>query len=163
MNRTGKEKAGAKPKNARSEEWAAIADPSGPSRPNHSREPTSPRFPRSLWNRASWLERRSGGVARFAVVPGMYRERTRRATRPGKDYKTDETGKANRDPGRHCTASATAGWEPGCQCGADPIPCLAIDPFADDSTVGVVCKQLGRDFHGCELNSVLPADACLGA
>src|SRR5262249_47237416 len=66
--------------------------------------------------------------------------------------KKDDTGKAFQDPGRHCTETATTGWEPGCKHGKDPVPCLVIDPFSGAGTVGVVCKQLGRDFAGSELN-----------
>lgn len=74
----------------------------------------------------------------------------------------------NRDPYRHVTETRTTGWRPGCECvgvvGRDspaacgeiekrPLEaCTVLDPFAGSGTVGVVCKQLGRNFIGLELN-----------
>lgn len=51
---------------------------------------------------------------------------------------------------RHEPAEDT--WRPGCSCGATPVPCRVIDPFAGSCTTGVVCIEEGRDFTGCELN-----------
>lgn len=81
-------------------------------------------------------------------------ERTRVATRPGRDTKT--TGNAaregNRDPQRHVTATETVGWEPSCYCGAGRIPCTVFDPFAGSGTTLAVAVQHGRAGIGCELN-----------
>jgi DNA modification methylase len=47
----------------------------------------------------------------------------------------------------------TIGWEPTCKCAAgEPIPVTVCDPFAGSGTVGVVARQMGYNFVGCELN-----------
>jgi hypothetical protein len=46
----------------------------------------------------------------------------------------------------------TLGWQPGCDCDAKAVPCMVLDMFAGSGTVGVVCQQFGRNFHGCDLN-----------
>ena len=93
-------------------------------------------------------------------------EKSRKATRPARNNKQDETGMANRDSGRHVTETITTGWRPGCTCTMlgrttpkramevplVPAPCLCLDPFAGSGTVGVVCKREGRNFIGLELN-----------
>jgi len=62
--------------------------------------------------------------------------------------------------------ATTVGWQPGCKCGRQcdtpcncgefhkhpPNPCTVLDPFAGSGTVGVVCKQMGLNFIGIELN-----------
>jgi hypothetical protein len=39
-----------------------------------------------------------------------------------------------------------------CACGAPTVPGVVLDPFMGAGTVGVVAKQLGRDWLGIELN-----------
>ena len=46
----------------------------------------------------------------------------------------------------------TVGWQPGCECGADPVPCTVLDPFTGSGTTGAVAVGLGRSFVGCELS-----------
>jgi site-specific DNA-methyltransferase (adenine-specific) len=41
---------------------------------------------------------------------------------------------------------------PDCTCGAEFVPGLVLDPFFGTGTVGVVAKQLRRDWLGIELN-----------
>ena len=48
--------------------------------------------------------------------------------------------------------SITTGWEPTCDCGHDPVPCVVLDPFCGSGTVGVVCQELGREFVGIDLS-----------
>lgn len=105
-------------------------------------------------------------------------ERNRVATRPGENTKiaaqqgklpAEEPGRAsgaarfekstlaqitgNRDPQRHCTTTATTGWEPGCECGvAETLPAVVLDPFTGSGTVAAVAVDLGRRFVGSELN-----------
>ena len=58
----------------------------------------------------------------------------------------------NRDPQRHCTATKTVSWKPGCKCDAgEPVPCVVLDPFAGTCTAGRVSVNHGRRFVGIEL------------
>jgi DNA modification methylase len=81
--------------------------------------------------------------------------RVRKPTRPGNDTKVEglegmEIG--NRDPLRHVTATETVGWEAGCGCAKDPVPCRVLDPFGGSGTTAVVAESLGRDSCLIELN-----------
>ena len=38
----------------------------------------------------------------------------------------------------------TLGWRPTCEHDADPVPCVALDPFGGAGTVGLVADRLGR-------------------
>lgn len=46
----------------------------------------------------------------------------------------------------------TTGFASSCECNAGTAPATILDPFAGTATVGVVAKQHGREFIGCELN-----------
>jgi DNA modification methylase len=46
-----------------------------------------------------------------------------------------------------------------CDCGAPTQPGVALDPFFGTGTVGVVARQLGRDWLGIELNPAYVAMA----
>jgi DNA modification methylase len=48
-------------------------------------------------------------------------------------------------------SGVTTGWRQDCRCGADPVPCVVLDPFAGSGTVGEVCAQHGRSFVGLDL------------
>ena len=57
--------------------------------------------------------------------------------------------------GRHDNpfpARITKGWEAQCECEADTVPGVVLDPFMGSGTVGVVAKFLDRNFMGCDLN-----------
>lgn len=98
-------------------------------------------------------------------------ERDRKATRPALDSKVQSeknqrrlessmnspkltlasfTG--NRDPQRHVTETKTVGWEPGCKCGKEPVPCKVFDPFAGAGTTLLVAQRQRRKFVGIELS-----------
>ncbi len=93
-------------------------------------------------------------------------EKQRVATRPGMNSKVNRVGVhdespyqshsgdicGNRDPQRHTTTVETIGWEAGCKCEADTMPCLAIDCFNGAATTGVVARRLGLRYIGFELN-----------
>ena len=80
-------------------------------------------------------------------------ELTGRGTSPGQPAHLTPQGYL-RAGGSRCgdSTSVTLGWEPGCTCDADVIPCTVLDPFSGAGTVGVVCAELGRDYIGVELN-----------
>ena len=51
-----------------------------------------------------------------------------------------------------CVSTRTVGWEPGCKCGLEPIPCTVLDPFGGSGTTGQVALELARRAILCELN-----------
>jgi hypothetical protein len=46
----------------------------------------------------------------------------------------------------------TAGWSPGCACGAAVVPCTVLDPFLGTGTTAIVADRLQRDCIGIELS-----------
>jgi site-specific DNA-methyltransferase (adenine-specific) len=46
----------------------------------------------------------------------------------------------------------TTGWEPGCGCACDAVPCVVLDPFLGTGTTAAACLALGRRCIGVELN-----------
>jgi len=46
----------------------------------------------------------------------------------------------------------TTGWQPSCDCEAESTPCVVLDPFNGAGTTGVVARDHGRRYIGCELN-----------
>lgn len=72
------------------------------------------------------------------------------ASRGDKTRKLDGKSAAWRDA---AASAKTTGWEPGCACDAgDPVPQVALDPFAGGGTTGLVADRLGRDAVLIELN-----------
>ena len=46
----------------------------------------------------------------------------------------------------------TTGWQPSCDCGAEAVACVVLDPFNGAGTTGVVSRDHARRYIGCELN-----------
>lgn len=46
----------------------------------------------------------------------------------------------------------STGWQSGCTCGGEPVPCIVLDPFGGAGTVGLVADRLQRDAVLIELN-----------
>jgi DNA modification methylase len=42
-------------------------------------------------------------------------------------------------------------WEATCECGADVVPCVVLDPFAGSGTTGVACELMRLSFVGIDL------------
>lgn len=48
--------------------------------------------------------------------------------------------------------SRTVGFEPSCDCNAEPAPATVLDPFNGAGTTGLVAVRNGRSYIGLELN-----------
>lgn len=72
------------------------------------------------------LDKKSGGIATESEI---------------RDYGKEEMGQ-----------SETIGWKPQCDCNANPIPCIVLDPFIGSGTVAAVAKKHNRNWIGIELN-----------
>ena len=46
----------------------------------------------------------------------------------------------------------TLGWKPSCDCNADTVPAVVLDPFSGSGTVGLVAQRLHRDAILIEIN-----------
>lgn len=55
--------------------------------------------------------------------------------------------------GRTDGYSMTVGWEPTCEHGHEPVPCVVLDCFAGSGTTAEVAIRHGRDAVGFELNA----------
>ena len=44
------------------------------------------------------------------------------------------------------------GWETSCDCNAESVPCVVLDPFVGSGTTCAVASRLGRDSIGIDLN-----------
>ena len=79
--------------------------------------------------------------------------------RPGCGCGADQKhGKQNWDDGWEQygnytdTSIPTDEFEPKCKCDAETIPGTVLDPFSGAGTCGVVCRDLGLNYIGIELN-----------
>jgi DNA modification methylase len=80
----------------------------------------------------------------------------RQRWKPGEDqYHTKAKGKHGKTSSfttGDVAIKETVGWQPICDCGKDPIPCIVLDPFAGSGTTGIVAHEEGRRFIGFDLN-----------
>jgi DNA modification methylase len=60
-----------------------------------------------------------------------------------------DTGDIRKGP---TISTRTTGWQPTCQCNAESVPGVVLDPFMGSGTVAQVAQNLGRRWLGCELN-----------
>lgn len=74
----------------------------------------------------------------------------------GKSESKNQTGLATAfsgyDDGSSAPVYLTKGWQPTCDCGLEPVPCVVLDPFNGSGTTGAVALKHGRDYIGIELN-----------
>jgi len=97
-------------------------------------------------------------------APWARQEETEYVQRPDMTYVRthgDNDGEIDPESGWHGVpdlrrVSTTKGWAPTCDCDADVVPCVVLDPFGGSGTVGLVADQLGRDSILIEIN----ADYC---
>jgi DNA modification methylase len=79
----------------------------------------------------------------------------------GEDWNTHDRGDNDTKIGATVTTAAkggngyavkSVGWDRGCTCAAEIVPCTVYDPFSGAGTVALVSTRLGRNFKGSELN-----------
>jgi len=68
----------------------------------------------------------------------------------GKYDKSRGFGESGWLPGQQDTK--TIGWQPQCDCGKEPVPCLVGDIFMGSGTVALVSLRANRKFTGIELS-----------
>lgn len=69
------------------------------------------------------------------------------------ESRADKTRKLSGAEYNRQVKRTTTGWEQLCGCGAEPAPCLVLDPFFGSGTVGRVCRHLRRNCIGIDLNA----------
>jgi len=85
------------------------------------------------YRNTGWMEEREASETKRSDDPSKPGRRTPR--------KKDLTAK-----------SITAGWRAGCECDADVVPCVVLDPFLGSGTTTEVALVNGRHAIGIELN-----------
>ena len=89
-------------------------------------------------------------VVRAGELSGEARIQT--GPRPHADATGRSASSILRTNGRTWREHIDLGFRPSCGCGADPVPCTVLDPFAGSGTTGAVAKSLGRDYILIEAN-----------
>lgn len=95
--------------------------------------------------------------ARWSRVVEKIREKDptagKSAMRGAGSNRENDSGKTNRE-GREFqrVVSTETTWEPGCDCGAEPVPDVVLDPFGGAGTTALVADQNKRDAIIVELN-----------
>ena len=74
--------------------------------------------------------------------------------RPGRyTVKSDGSNDYAKGGGQAFNFSTNIGWQPGCGCGHEPVPCTVLDPFMGSGTVAKVALRARRHYIGIELNA----------
>jgi hypothetical protein len=74
-------------------------------------------------------------------------------TGPGAHGAFHRNGRETQPADQDVMQTVTTGWQPGCTCDAEVIPCTVLDVFAGAGTTGLVADELGRDCILVELNA----------
>lgn len=92
----------------------------------------------------------------------------RRDKHPTRDVEAQHTLEASRTgrddghvggPGGKVDTVRADGWKPGCECGADAVPCVVLDPFGGTGTTAAVAVGLGRRAIYIDANPDYPEHA----
>ncbi len=59
---------------------------------------------------------------------------------------------ARADGNEYSQSTKTLYWEPSCECGKEPVPCIVLDPFIGSGTTCMVARDLGRNSVGLDLS-----------
>lgn len=123
--------------------------------PEPYREAHFATFPTEIPRRAIKAGTSEKGCCAACGAPwGRVVERTSMVIAPsGRDGRIEGNGQRSTSGTMVEPPSArTIGWEPGCTCGAEVVPCLVLDPFLGSGTTVAVAREMGRHGVGCELN-----------
>ena len=89
---------------------------------------------------------------RVPTRPGVNNKIWKGVDANGNGQRSDDS--PNLDPERHVLEISCDGYLPSCGCKAEPGRCVVLDPFSGTSTTCQVARHFGRDWIGCEINSV---------
>lgn len=89
------------------------------------------------------------------------REVARRKPEGGLRAQTQELGQMGKNglrSGHRTMRTETIGWKPGCDCGAETVPCTVLDPFMGSGTTAEVaiangCRAIGIDLNEDYINN----------
>ncbi len=70
-----------------------------------------------------------------------------------------EREQGNRDPERHISETVTLGYKATCNCGAESVPSVVLDPFVGSGTTVIVARRMGLRAIGLEASAEYAAMA----